>query len=255
MIDPVITGTAVMKNICPIFTNAKNVNCKFLIRIFLLCNAFKPIWTVLFGKFLIYSLFSKGVWIKELAVNENSDFPAPLSNSKHFIFEILLYFQIWRNKDLVLVKFCKFLIIFFHNCFFFAAMRIDKMDKIESIVPNCPSGLCISKQDFLKPDFSVDNFFIEQSVKDTPLDTLRDDLGIYLKVNSFWQSIPSGSGYIFGRIRVHIRPDPGTYSAGSGCIFGRIRVHIRPDPGAYSAGSGYIFGRIRVHSTYFGLCC
>ncbi|XP_023338377.1 conserved oligomeric Golgi complex subunit 2 [Eurytemora carolleeae] len=61
-------------------------------------------------------------------------------------------------------------------------MRIDKMDKIESIVPNCPSGLCISKQDFLKPDFSVDNFFIEQSVKDTPLDTLRDDLGIYLKV-------------------------------------------------------------------------
>ena len=69
--------------------------------------------------------------------------------------------------------------------FFFAAMRIDKMDKIESIVPNCPSGLCISKQDFLKPDFSVDNFFIEQSVKDTPLDTLRDDLGIYLKVNSF----------------------------------------------------------------------
>ena len=46
----------------------------------------------------------------------------------------------------------------------------------------CPVGLCISKQDFLKPDFSVDNFFIEQNVKDTPLDTLRDDLGIYLKV-------------------------------------------------------------------------
>ena len=68
------------------------------------------------------------------------------------------------------------------ECFFFSDMRIDKMDKIESIVPNCPSGLCISRQDFLKPEFSVDNFFIEQSVKDTPLDTLRDDLGIYLKV-------------------------------------------------------------------------
>jgi len=53
---------------------------------------------------------------------------------------------------------------------------------MDSIVPNCPSGLCISKQDFLKPDFSVDNFFIEQNVKDTPLDTLRDDLGVYLKV-------------------------------------------------------------------------
>jgi hypothetical protein len=44
---------------------------------------------------------------------------------------------------------------------------------MDSIVPNCPAGLCITKQDFLKPDFSVDNFFIEQSVRDTPLDTLR----------------------------------------------------------------------------------
>ena len=97
--------------------------------------------------------------------------------------------------------------------FFFSAMRIDKMDKIESIVPNCPSGLCISKQDFLKPDFSVDNFFIEQSVKDTPLDTLRDDLGIYLKVNSSWLSISSGSGSIFGWIRVLMRPGPGPYNS------------------------------------------
>ena len=30
-----------------------------------------------------------------------------------------------------------------------------------SIVPACPQGLCINKTDFLKPDFSVDNFFIE----------------------------------------------------------------------------------------------
>jgi hypothetical protein len=44
---------------------------------------------------------------------------------------------------------------------------------MESIVPNCPAGLCITRQDFLKADFSVDNFFIEQSVRDTPLDTLR----------------------------------------------------------------------------------
>jgi len=46
---------------------------------------------------------------------------------------------------------------------------------MDSIVPNCPAGLCITKQDFLKPDFSVDIFFIEQSVRDSPLDTLRYD--------------------------------------------------------------------------------
>ena len=31
----------------------------------------------------------------------------------------------------------------------------------ESIVPACPQGLSINKTDFLKQDFSVDNFFIE----------------------------------------------------------------------------------------------
>ena len=32
---------------------------------------------------------------------------------------------------------------------------------LQSIVPACPQGLCINKTDFLKQDFSVDNFFIE----------------------------------------------------------------------------------------------
>lgn len=54
--------------------------------------------------------------------------------------------------------------------------------QLESIVPACPQGLTISRADFLRHDFTVDKFFIEQNVKETPLDTLRDDLGIYLKV-------------------------------------------------------------------------
>ena len=32
---------------------------------------------------------------------------------------------------------------------------------LQSIVPPCPQGLYINKTDFLKQDFSVDNFFIE----------------------------------------------------------------------------------------------
>ena len=32
---------------------------------------------------------------------------------------------------------------------------------LQSIVPACPQGLCVTKTDFLKQDFSVDNFFIE----------------------------------------------------------------------------------------------
>ena len=35
---------------------------------------------------------------------------------------------------------------------------------LTSIVPSCPQGLCITKSDFLKPDFTVDNFFIEASL-------------------------------------------------------------------------------------------
>ena len=55
---------------------------------------------------------------------------------------------------------------------------------LQNIVPACPQGLTITKGDFLKPDFTVDNFFIEVSVREggTSLDVLRDDLGIYLKV-------------------------------------------------------------------------
>ena len=55
---------------------------------------------------------------------------------------------------------------------------------LENIVPACPPGLCINKGDFLKQDFSVDNFFIEMGVREggAGLDVLRDDLGMYLKV-------------------------------------------------------------------------
>ena len=55
---------------------------------------------------------------------------------------------------------------------------------LASIVPACPQGVAITKADFLKPDFSVDNFFIEVSVREggASLDTLRDELGMYLKV-------------------------------------------------------------------------
>ena len=55
---------------------------------------------------------------------------------------------------------------------------------LQNIVPACPQGLTITKGDFLKPDFTVDNFFIEVSVREggASLDVLRDDLGIYLKV-------------------------------------------------------------------------
>ena len=74
---------------------------------------------------------------------------------------------------------------------------------LQNIVPACPQGLCINKTDFLKQDFSVDNFFIEVKMTVTrgvwqgldvrhckvnvreggaSLDVLRDDLGVYLKV-------------------------------------------------------------------------
>ena len=58
---------------------------------------------------------------------------------------------------------------------------------LDNIVPACPPGLCINKGDFLKQDFSVDNFFIKVGVREwgAGLDVLRDDLGIYLKVLCF----------------------------------------------------------------------
>ena len=61
---------------------------------------------------------------------------------------------------------------------------IQPSSTLENIVPACPPGLCINKGDFLKQDFSVDNFFIEVGVREggAGLDVLRDDLGIYLKV-------------------------------------------------------------------------
>ena len=48
-----------------------------------------------------------------------------------------------------------------------------------NIVPACPPGLCITKADFLKPEFSIDSFFLEVGLREggAELDTLRDDLG------------------------------------------------------------------------------
>ena len=64
------------------------------------------------------------------------------------------------------------------------SMTTTSVSSLHNIVPACPQGLTINKNDFLKTDFSVDNFFIEVGVREggTSLDVLRDDLGIYLKV-------------------------------------------------------------------------
>jgi hypothetical protein len=56
------------------------------------------------------------------------------------------------------------------------------------VVPPCPTGLSITRRDFIRPDFSVDGFLTSwnssTSVSGRPktLETLRDDLGVYLKV-------------------------------------------------------------------------
>nr|CAG4643830.1 EOG090X03KZ [Lepidurus arcticus] len=48
-------------------------------------------------------------------------------------------------------------------------------------VPEAPVGVCFSREAFLKDEFSVDSFLQELRLQ-VPLETLRDDLGIYLKV-------------------------------------------------------------------------
>ncbi|XP_047994268.1 conserved oligomeric Golgi complex subunit 2 [Leguminivora glycinivorella] len=48
-------------------------------------------------------------------------------------------------------------------------------------LPPAPGGLCFDRNDFVKTNFSVDNFLAEhQNV--SSLETMRDDLGAYLKV-------------------------------------------------------------------------
>jgi len=49
------------------------------------------------------------------------------------------------------------------------------------VVPACPKGLVFAKQDFLRPDFSIDSF-LAKCTANSSLERVRDDLGIYLKV-------------------------------------------------------------------------
>ncbi|XP_021198347.3 conserved oligomeric Golgi complex subunit 2 [Helicoverpa armigera] len=52
---------------------------------------------------------------------------------------------------------------------------------MEFTLPPAPRGLCFDRNDFVKTNFSVDNFLAEhQNV--ASLETMRDDLGVYLKV-------------------------------------------------------------------------
>ncbi|XP_045527191.1 conserved oligomeric Golgi complex subunit 2 [Pieris brassicae] len=54
-------------------------------------------------------------------------------------------------------------------------------DIIEFTLPPAPRGLCFDRNDFVKTNFSVDKFLAEhQDV--ASLETMRDDLGVYLKV-------------------------------------------------------------------------
>ncbi|CAG9565223.1 unnamed protein product [Danaus chrysippus] len=54
-------------------------------------------------------------------------------------------------------------------------------DTKEFTLPPAPRGLCFDRNDFVKTSFSVDNFLTDH--KDVAsLETMRDDLGVYLKV-------------------------------------------------------------------------
>ncbi|XP_026760513.2 conserved oligomeric Golgi complex subunit 2 [Galleria mellonella] len=54
-------------------------------------------------------------------------------------------------------------------------------DTMEFTLPPAPRGLCFDRNDFVKTNFSIDNFLAEhQNV--ASLEIMRDDLGMYLKV-------------------------------------------------------------------------
>ncbi|XP_028165926.1 conserved oligomeric Golgi complex subunit 2 [Ostrinia furnacalis] len=54
-------------------------------------------------------------------------------------------------------------------------------NNVEFTLPPAPRGLCFDRNDFVKTNFSVDNFLADhQNV--ASLETMRDDLGVYLKV-------------------------------------------------------------------------
>ncbi|GBP74305.1 Conserved oligomeric Golgi complex subunit 2 [Eumeta japonica] len=52
-------------------------------------------------------------------------------------------------------------------------------DQIEFTLPPAPRGLCFDRNDFVRTNFSVDSFLCEHQ---NSLETIRDDLGVYLKV-------------------------------------------------------------------------
>ncbi|XP_013789772.1 conserved oligomeric Golgi complex subunit 2-like [Limulus polyphemus] len=55
------------------------------------------------------------------------------------------------------------------------------LKNIQDILPHGSSSLCFRKEEFIKENFSVDQFVSEHR-KHVSLETLRDDLGIYLRV-------------------------------------------------------------------------
>ncbi|CAL1540061.1 unnamed protein product [Lymnaea stagnalis] len=59
-------------------------------------------------------------------------------------------------------------------------MTVDVANKGFTL-PSGPSSLCFDKEEFMKKDFEVDKFIMECRKK-VPLETLRDDLDLYLKV-------------------------------------------------------------------------
>ncbi|XP_013182999.2 conserved oligomeric Golgi complex subunit 2 [Amyelois transitella] len=54
-------------------------------------------------------------------------------------------------------------------------------DSVEFTLPPAPRGLCFDRNDFVKTNFSVDNF-LDEHQNAASLETMRDDLGMYLKV-------------------------------------------------------------------------
>ncbi|XP_012942407.1 conserved oligomeric Golgi complex subunit 2 [Aplysia californica] len=59
-------------------------------------------------------------------------------------------------------------------------MTVDASGKGFTL-PSGPTSLCFDKEEFMKKDFEVDKFILECKKK-VPLETLRDDLDLYLKV-------------------------------------------------------------------------
>ena len=58
-----------------------------------------------------------------------------------------------------------------------------KMPSSSLIVPPCPAGVAFHKEDFLHEGFNVDGF-LARYAGNYGLDSLRDDLGMYLQVRT-----------------------------------------------------------------------